>query len=174
MAARAGIPLEDMEFWQFHPTGVAGAGVLITEGVRGEGGYLLNKDGYRYWAPVDAHPTDESRYGARGLTGNVTEWTDSWDSDPEIPDKLVPIKRGASFRTKEDFEVTARRPAKEATERNLWTGFRTARSEPPLPAGSPPPPLEGPANPEESKEDPEAPAPAGEEGDSATPTPPPK
>ena len=39
MAARAGIPLEDMEFWQFHPTGVAGAGVLITEGVRGEGGY---------------------------------------------------------------------------------------------------------------------------------------
>ena len=42
MAARAGVPLEDMEFWQFHPTGAAGAGVLITEGVRGEGGYLLN------------------------------------------------------------------------------------------------------------------------------------
>jgi succinate dehydrogenase / fumarate reductase flavoprotein subunit len=48
MAARAGLPLEDMEFWQFHPTGVAGAGVLITEGVRGEGGYLLNKDGERF------------------------------------------------------------------------------------------------------------------------------
>src|SRR3954454_8971081 len=48
MAARAGIPLEDMEFWQFHPTGVAGSGVLITEGVRGEGGYLLNKDGERF------------------------------------------------------------------------------------------------------------------------------
>lgn len=48
MAARAGIPLEDMEFWQFHPTGVAGAGVLITEGVRGEGGYLLNMDGERF------------------------------------------------------------------------------------------------------------------------------
>jgi succinate dehydrogenase / fumarate reductase flavoprotein subunit len=48
MAARADIPLEDMEFWQFHPTGVAGAGVLITEGVRGEGGYLLNKDGERF------------------------------------------------------------------------------------------------------------------------------
>src|SRR5499426_2773918 len=47
MAARAGIPLEDMEFWQFHPTGVAGAGVLITEGVRGEVGYLLNKSGER-------------------------------------------------------------------------------------------------------------------------------
>src|SRR5687768_2082705 len=48
MAARAGFPLEDMEFWQFHPTGVAGAGVLITEGVRGEGGYLLNKNGERF------------------------------------------------------------------------------------------------------------------------------
>ncbi len=48
MVARAGVPLEDMEFWQFHPTGVAGAGVLITEGVRGEGGYLLNKDGERF------------------------------------------------------------------------------------------------------------------------------
>ena len=48
MAARAGIPLEDMEFWQFHPTGVAGAGVLITEGVRGEGGILLNAQGERF------------------------------------------------------------------------------------------------------------------------------
>ncbi|MDR1228290.1 MAG: succinate dehydrogenase flavoprotein subunit [Azoarcus sp.] len=48
MAARAGIPLEDMEFWQFHPTGVAGAGVLITEGVRGEGGILRNHDGERF------------------------------------------------------------------------------------------------------------------------------
>ena len=48
MVARAGLPLEDMEFWQFHPTGVAGAGVLVTEGVRGEGGYLLNKNGERF------------------------------------------------------------------------------------------------------------------------------
>ncbi|MFA5243235.1 MAG: succinate dehydrogenase flavoprotein subunit [Sulfuricella sp.] len=48
MALRAGIPLEDMEFWQFHPTGVHGAGVLITEGVRGEGGYLVNKNGERF------------------------------------------------------------------------------------------------------------------------------
>ncbi|MGE5757443.1 MAG: succinate dehydrogenase flavoprotein subunit [Sideroxydans sp.] len=48
MAARAGIPLEDMEFFQFHPTGVHGSGVLITEGVRGEGGYLVNKDGERF------------------------------------------------------------------------------------------------------------------------------
>ncbi|MEW6293179.1 MAG: succinate dehydrogenase flavoprotein subunit [Pseudomonadota bacterium] len=48
IAARAGIPLEDMEFWQFHPTGVAGAGVLITEGVRGEGGILRNSAGERF------------------------------------------------------------------------------------------------------------------------------
>ena len=48
MAARSGIPLEDMEFWQFHPTGVAGAGVLITEGVRGEGGILRNDAGERF------------------------------------------------------------------------------------------------------------------------------
>lgn len=63
MAARAGVPLEDMEFWQFHPTGVAGAGVLITEGVRGEGGILLNKDGERFmerYAPTlkDLAPRD--------------------------------------------------------------------------------------------------------------------
>ena len=48
MAARAGIPLEDMEFWQFHPTGVAGAGVLLTEGCRGEGAILLNSNGERF------------------------------------------------------------------------------------------------------------------------------
>ena len=63
MAARAGIPLEDMEFWQFHPTGVAGAGVLITEGVRGEGGILLNYNGERFmerYAPTlkDLAPRD--------------------------------------------------------------------------------------------------------------------
>ncbi len=48
MAARAGIPLEDMEFWQFHPTGVAGAGVLLTEGCRGEGAILRNSNGERF------------------------------------------------------------------------------------------------------------------------------
>jgi succinate dehydrogenase / fumarate reductase flavoprotein subunit len=48
MALRAGFPLQDMEMWQFHPTGVLGAGVLISEGTRGEGGYLVNKDGERF------------------------------------------------------------------------------------------------------------------------------
>lgn len=63
MAARAGLPLQDMEFWQFHPTGVAGAGVLITEGVRGEGGILINANGERFmerYAPTlkDLAPRD--------------------------------------------------------------------------------------------------------------------
>ncbi|MEN9418551.1 MAG: hypothetical protein RI988_2171 [Pseudomonadota bacterium] len=63
MAARAGIPLEDMEFWQFHPTGVAGAGVLLTEGCRGEGAILRNVHGERFmerYAPTlkDLAPRD--------------------------------------------------------------------------------------------------------------------
>jgi succinate dehydrogenase / fumarate reductase flavoprotein subunit len=48
MALRAGVPGQDMEMWQFHPTGIAGAGTLVTEGCRGEGGYLINKDGERF------------------------------------------------------------------------------------------------------------------------------
>ncbi len=48
MALRAGVCVQDMEMWQFHPTGIAGAGTLVTEGCRGEGGYLLNKDGERF------------------------------------------------------------------------------------------------------------------------------
>ena len=63
MAARSGIPLEDMEFWQFHPTGVAGAGVLLTEGCRGEGAILRNSNGERFmerYAPTlkDLAPRD--------------------------------------------------------------------------------------------------------------------
>ena len=48
MALRAGVPVQDMEMWQFHPTGIAGAGTLVTEGCRGEGGYLINSDGERF------------------------------------------------------------------------------------------------------------------------------
>ena len=63
MAARAGIPLQDMEFWQFHPTGVHGAGVLLTEGCRGEGAILVNANGERFmerYAPTlkDLAPRD--------------------------------------------------------------------------------------------------------------------
>ena len=48
MALRAGVPVQDIEMWQFHPTGIYGAGTLVTEGCRGEGGYLINKDGERF------------------------------------------------------------------------------------------------------------------------------
>tara|TARA_B100001750_G_scaffold37883_1_gene27289 strand:+ start:397 stop:2190 length:1794 start_codon:yes stop_codon:yes gene_type:complete len=48
MALRAGFPVQDIEMWQFHPTGIYGAGTLVTEGCRGEGGYLVNKDGERF------------------------------------------------------------------------------------------------------------------------------
>lgn len=75
MAARSGIPLEDMEFWQFHPTGVYGAGVLISEAVRGEGGYLINKDGERFmerYAP-NAKDLASRDVVSRALTMEIKE-----------------------------------------------------------------------------------------------------
>ncbi|MCO6426471.1 succinate dehydrogenase flavoprotein subunit [Nitrosomonas communis] len=75
MAARAGIPLQDMEFWQFHPTGVHGVGVLISEAVRGEGGYLLNKDGERFMERYAPHAKDLASRDvvSRALTTEIKE-----------------------------------------------------------------------------------------------------
>ncbi|MDH4109639.1 MAG: fumarate reductase (quinol) flavoprotein subunit [Gammaproteobacteria bacterium] len=58
MAYRAGVPLKDMEFVQYHPTGLPGTGILITEGSRGEGGILVNRDGYRYLQDYNLGPPD--------------------------------------------------------------------------------------------------------------------
>jgi succinate dehydrogenase / fumarate reductase flavoprotein subunit len=60
MVMRAGYPLQDMEFWQFHPTGIYGSGSLISESVRGEGGYLVNKNGERYMERYAPHLKDLS------------------------------------------------------------------------------------------------------------------
>src|SRR3990167_7276731 len=60
MVLRAGFPLQDMEMWQFHPTGIAGAGPLISESVRGEGGYLVNKNGERFMERYAPHAKDLS------------------------------------------------------------------------------------------------------------------
>lgn len=60
MALRAGLPLQDMEFWQFHPTGIYGSGSLISESVRGEGGFLVNKNGERYMERYAPHLKDLS------------------------------------------------------------------------------------------------------------------
>ena len=58
MALRGGIPMQDMEMWQFHPTGIAGAGSLVTEGCRGEGGYLINRNGERFMERYAPHAKD--------------------------------------------------------------------------------------------------------------------
>ncbi len=75
MAARAGIPLQDMEFWQFHPTGVHGVGVLISEAVRGEGGYLLNNAGERFMERYAPHAKDLASRDvvSRALTTEIKE-----------------------------------------------------------------------------------------------------
>jgi succinate dehydrogenase / fumarate reductase flavoprotein subunit len=90
MAARAGIPLEDMEFWQFHPTGIHGVGVLISEAVRGEGGYLINKDGERFmerYAP-NAKDLASRDVVARAMTLEIKEGRGCGDDNDHLLLKL--------------------------------------------------------------------------------------
>ncbi|MEM9102645.1 MAG: succinate dehydrogenase flavoprotein subunit, partial [Pseudomonadota bacterium] len=75
MALRAGIPVQDIEMWQFHPTGIAGAGTLVTEGCRGEGGYLINKDGERFMERYAPNAKDLAGRDvvARSMTKEILE-----------------------------------------------------------------------------------------------------
>ncbi len=104
MFARAGFPLQDMEFWQFHPTGIAGAGVLVTEGCRGEGGVLRNNKGERYmerYAPnakdlacrdVVSRASQQEMQEGRGLkfAGVDCVHLDLTHLDPEVIKERLP------------------------------------------------------------------------------------
>lgn len=90
MALRAGIPLQDMEMWQFHPTGIAGVGVLISEGTRGEGGYLLNKNGERFMERYAPHAKDLASRDvvSRAIAIEVREGRGIGERNPVIHLKL--------------------------------------------------------------------------------------
>ncbi len=133
MAARAGLPLEDMEFWQFHPTGVAGAGVLITEGVRGEGGILLNANGERFM----------ERY-APNLKDLASRDVVSRSMDQEIKEgRGVGRAQGPRAaearppRSRSDHEAAAVDPRDRAQvrQRRLHQGADPGRADDPLPDG---------------------------------------
>ncbi len=111
MALRAGLPLQDMEFVQFHPTGIAGLGMLISEATRGEGGYLINKEGERFMKRYAPHVLDlasrdvvsraiatEIREG-RGCGGNADHvLLQLTHLDPDIVKNRLPGIRDMSIR----------------------------------------------------------------------------
>ncbi|MEM0895701.1 MAG: SUMF1/EgtB/PvdO family nonheme iron enzyme [Verrucomicrobiota bacterium] len=87
------------------------------------------EDKYSYWSPVDAFNEDASPEGVVGMAGNVSEWVHTWMDHPEIPDKKVPMARGASFATNAEepgnFSLTNRDRLFDPSERQIYIGFRT-------------------------------------------------
>ncbi len=83
-------------------------------------------DGFTGWAPVNVIEDDVSAYGIVGTTGNVAEWTATWETDPSAPDRQVPIFKGASCFTKKPIDLVTRR-FKSADHRSLGRGFRIAK-----------------------------------------------
>lgn len=90
-------------------------------------------DDYPFWSPVNVPAEDISHYLVHGMAGNVSEWTADWAPHPTQAGKEVPVERGASFATNkgENLRLTTRMLAEDASDRQLWLGFRTASSTPP-------------------------------------------
>ena len=130
MALRAGIPLMDMEFYQFHPTGIAGRGMLITEGVRGEGGYLVNKDGERF---MERYAPNAKDLASRDVVSRsiVTEVKEGRGCGPER--RSCPAQ-GGSPRRGDHQQATAGYPRERQDLCRCRCGART-------PAGLPDRPL---------------------------------
>jgi formylglycine-generating enzyme required for sulfatase activity len=94
-----------------------------------EGGEL---DGWRKWSPVTGVKGDKSPYGVIGMAGNVGEWTDSWDTDPQSPSAKVPVIRGGNY-TVVDHALTRRVLTLMELRSSPAIGFRTASDSPPKP-----------------------------------------
>ena len=88
-----------------------------------------------YWCEVDTFPGDSSPYNVKGMAGNVSEWTSSWESHPNKPGVQVPVRRGGSFLTRsvEELKLTSRRISAESGETSLLAGFRVVWDKPPVP-----------------------------------------
>ena len=82
-------------------------------------------DGYKRWAPVDAEKGDRSPFGVMGMAGNVSEWTGSFDADPQAPGKKIPVIRGGNW-TNHDYGLTRRVFPSTDLETSDALGFRTA------------------------------------------------
>jgi len=87
----------------------------------------IKPDGTVYWCEVDVCPGDTSPYNVKGMAGNVSEWTASWETHPNKPGVQVPIRRGGSFLTRsiDELKLTSRRISAEPGETSLLAGFRT-------------------------------------------------
>lgn len=98
-------------------------------------GQDLKPDGTVYWAEVDQGPADTGPYNVKGMAGNVSEWTSSWEEHPNKPKLRVPVRRGGSFltRSREELKLTSRRIASDPGETNWVSGFRIVRDQAPPP-----------------------------------------